>query len=91
MKSGIFDKNGIEVKLGDILVFPYITAMGDICCEDTPNFEAKVEFKHGCFGYETETAFIPLMKWSKTMVGEYVPNHGNKTIILDEYLFWVKE
>ncbi len=89
MKSGIFDKNGIEVKEGDTLIFPYITPMGDVC-EDDPNFEAEVKFKHGCFGYETKTNFIPLVEWSKKKSGEYVPNCGNKTIILDEYLFWIK-
>ena len=90
MKSGIFDKNGIEIKEGDTLVFPYVDPMGGLH-ENDPNFEASVVFKHGCFGYETKTNFIPLMNWSKIKHGEYVSNHGNKTIILDEYPFWVKD
>jgi len=90
MESGIFDKNGIEVKIDDTLVFPYIDPLGGLH-EDDPNFEAIVKFKHGCFGYETETDFIPLMNWSKKKSGEYVSNCGNKTIILDEYVFWIKE
>lgn len=89
MKSGIFDKNGIEVKKGDTLVFPYIDPMGSFM-EDDPDFEAIVKFKHGCFGYDTPVYFVPLTEWSKTKPGEYVPNCGNKKLILDEYVFWVK-
>lgn len=89
MKSGIFDKNGIEVREGDVLVFPYIDPAGELT--DEPNFEATVRFKHGCFGYDTETGFIPLMHWSKKEEGEYVPNCGNRVIILDEYPFWIKD
>jgi len=89
MKSGIFDKNSIEVKSGDTLIFPYIDPMGRIN-EDTPNFEAVVIFKHGAFGYENKTDFVPLVDWSRKKTGEYISNHGNKTIILDIYPFWIK-
>lgn len=88
MDSGIFDKNGKKVQIGDIIIFPYVDPMGNIH-EDTPDFEAIVEFKHGCFGY-TLHDFSPLMEWSKKKKGEYIGNYGNKTIITDEYIFWIK-
>ena len=46
--SGIFDENGKEVKVGDILIFPYITPNGTKTKE--PDFEAQVQFKFGCVG-----------------------------------------
>ena len=47
----IKDKKGRIVRVGDTLAFPYIDPMGKIC-EDLPDFEATVVFKHGCMGYE---------------------------------------
>jgi hypothetical protein len=90
MKSGIFDKNGEEVKEGDILIFPYVDPMGNVH-EDSDAFEAEVKFRHGCFGYETETRFMPLFIWSKCETEEYIPNHGEKLTILDEYPFRIKK
>lgn len=88
MKSNIFDKNGKEVKVGDTIAFPYIDPMGKIT--DDVDFTRKVVFKYGCFGYETQTSFVPLIEWMKIRHGEYVPNCGNKTIYTEEYLFWVE-
>ena len=90
MRSGIYDKHGIEVKIGDTLVFPYVTPIGDIDT-DTVDFEATVIFAHGAYGYMTKVAFIPLFAWSKVEHGEYIPNHGEKRIILDIYPFFVKQ
>ena len=90
MRSGIYDKNGIEVQEGDTLVFPYVDLKGRIC-KNQIDFTAKVEFKHGCFGYERATGFTPLMEWSNTKEGDYIPNKGNKFIILDEYPFWIDQ
>lgn len=89
IKSGIFDKNGKEVKIGDTLILPYVDPMGGLH-EDISNEEVIVQFKHGCFGYETVIDFIPLMNWSKKKTGEYVCNRGNKIIILDKYVFQIK-
>ena len=88
MKSGILDATGIEIKIGDTLVFPYIDPMGGTH-KDTPDFKAIVEFKHGCFGYQTKTRFVPLMDWSERKSGDYIPNEGNEEIITDKYLFWI--
>lgn len=88
MKSNIFDKNGIEVCNGDTLVFPYIDPMGKI--NDEEDFKKTVVFKFGCFGYETETKFIPLMDWMETERGEYVSNCGNKVVYTEKYPFWVQ-
>ena len=85
MKSGIFDKNNREVKVGDTVLFPYITPMGELT--DNFDFEKKIEFKFGCFGYWTDTEFIPLMEWMKKEVGEYVSNCGNKTVYTEKYNF----
>ena len=59
MKSNIFDKNGIEVSDGDIVVFPYVTPFGDLTEEE--GFKKEIKFMHGCFGYETSTSFETLM------------------------------
>ena len=88
MKSGILDKKGTEVKVGDTLVFPYVNPMGKIH-EDEEDFRAEVVFKYGCFGYETKTKFIPLIDWMEVQSGEYVSNCGNKTIYTERYPFWV--
>jgi hypothetical protein len=88
MKSNIFDKNGIEVCNGDTLVFPYIDPMGKL--HDEEDFKKTVFFKYGCFGYETETKFIPLMEWMETERGEYVSNCGNKFVYTEKYPFWVQ-
>jgi len=88
MKSNIFDKNGIEVKIGDTLIFPYITPMGEVT--DDEDFKKQIVFKYGCFGYETKTGFDTLMNWMYTDKGDYVPNCGNKTIYTEKYPFWVE-
>lgn len=87
MKSNIFDKNGIEVKAGDTLVFPYVDPMGGVHEEE--GFRAVVQFKYGCFGFENYTRFIPLMDWMITEKGEYIPNSGNKIIYTEKYPFWI--
>ena len=88
MKSDIFDKNGIKVKIGDTIVFPYITPMGQVT--DDEDFKKEVVFKYGCFGYDTKTTFEPLMNWMYTDKGEYISNCGNKTIYTEKYPFWVE-
>ena len=85
----IRDRNGEKVRVGDILMFPYVDPIGKIH-EDELSFEAKVIFKHGCMGYETQTEFIPLFKWSKTKRGKYIPNKGYRIEILDIYPFKIK-
>lgn len=87
MKSGIFDKNKKEVKVGDTLVFPYVTPKGELTDEE--DFIATVVFKYGCFGFESQTSFIPLMEWMEIKSGDYVPNCGNKRIYTEKYPFWV--
>lgn len=89
MKSDIFDKNKKEVKKGDIVQFPYITPKGEIT--DVLDFEKKIVFKFGCFGFFTQTKFIPLMDCMETKQGEYIPNCGNKTIYTEIYPFIIKQ
>ena len=89
MKSKIFDKNGIEVKEGDKITFPYVTPFGDLTEDE--GFSKIVVFKYGCFGYETSTGFETLFSWMKTEQGVYVPNCGNKKIYTEKYPFWVSE
>ena len=86
--SGIFDKNGIEVKEGDTLIFPYVTPMGDLD-KDNEDFRAKVIFNYGCFGYK-RIDFVPLLRWLKKEQGDYEPNYGNKTIIQNTGVFWIE-
>lgn len=88
MKSNIFDKNGIEVCVGDTVVFPYIDPAGGV--HDEEDFRKKIKFKYGCFGFETQTQFIPLMEWMNTERGDYVPNCGNKVVYTEKYPFWVE-
>ena len=88
MKSGIIDKFGVEVEKGDVVIFPYINPMGKL--EDEEDFRKKIIFKFGCFGYFNELDFVPLFNWMDTKMGEYVSNHGNKTVHLNTYPFWVK-
>ena len=86
--SNIFDRNGVEVKVGQTLVFPYVTPSGKLT--NDVDFKAKVQFKYGCFGFETETSFIPLMEWMDIETGDYVSNCGNKKIYTEKYPFWVE-
>lgn len=88
MESGIFDKNGIEIKEGDIIVFPYVDPKGRLTKDES--FRKEVLFKYGCFGYETQIDFIPLFEWMKKKEGDYIPNKGNKNIYTKEYEFWVQ-
>lgn len=89
MNSGIFDTNQVEVKIGSIVSFPYITPKGEVTEEE--DFTKKIEFKYGCFGYYNELRFVPLMDWMKTDRGEYIPNCGNKTIYTNKYYFTIKK
>ena len=75
MKTNIFDKNGVEVKVGSRIMFPYITPLGELT-EDA-DFEKIIEFKYGCVGYSTKTSFVPLMDWMPMSEGAYIPNEGN--------------
>ena len=88
MKSNIFDKNGIEICEGDTLVFPYVDPMGGM--HDKVGFKKTVVFKYGCFGYETQTKFIPLMEWMDVEKGDYVSNCGNMVVYTEKYFFWVE-
>jgi hypothetical protein len=56
---------------------------------DEEDFRKEIVFKHGCYGYETQTGFEPLMNWMKTKRGDYVPNCGNKVIYTEKYPFWL--
>ena len=87
IKSGIIDKNGIEVKIGDTIVLPYVDPMGDI--SETEGTKAIVVFEHGCFGYYDETHFNPLFIWQRQVKGEYISNEGNRVVYTGEYPFWV--
>jgi hypothetical protein len=87
MKSNIFDKLGKEVCVGDIIAFPYIDPKGKM--HDEEDFRKEIVFKYGCYGYETETNFEPLMNWMKKESGDYVSNSGNKVVYTEKYLFWV--
>ncbi len=89
MKSNIFDKNGMEVKQGSVVVFPYISPSGELT--DLTDFKKEIVFKYGCYGFDTETKFIPLMEWMKTEQGEYISNCGNKVVYTDTYPFWVEK
>ena len=91
MKSGILDKNRKEVKKGDILIFPYVTPNGYIENTNEEDFRALVLFKHGCFGIETKTEFVPLMEWMDRQLGDYIPNCGNKVVYLETYPFWIAD
>jgi hypothetical protein len=87
MRSNILDKFGREVAIGDVIAFPYITPMGRLTEEE--DFRAEVKFKYGCYGYDTPTEFIPLMKWMKTEQGGYISNQGHRTVYTEKYPFWV--
>jgi len=88
MKSGIIDKRGTEIKLGDTLVIPYIDPMGNVTEE--ADHKVKVVFEYGCFGYYTSTRFQPLFEWQSTEPGPYIPNAGIKRIYTGKYPFWVE-
>lgn len=88
LKSGILDRNGKEVTAGCTIAFPYIDPVGKMHVLEE-DFRAEVVFDHGCLGYYSKTSFTPLMEWQKTKSGEYVSNHGNKTIYTGDYPFIV--
>ena len=87
MKSGIIDKNGIEVEVGNWLAIPYIDPMGRLTEEE--DYRVMVKFKYGCFGFYNNLVFVPLFEYQKTERGDYIPNEGTKVLYLEEYLFWV--
>ena len=87
MKSGIKDKNGKEVKIGDWIAIPYIDPMGRLTEDE--DYRVEVKFKYGCFGYYNELKFVPLLEWQSTDRGDYIPNAGNIVIYTEEYPFWV--
>lgn len=86
MNSGLLDLNGKEIKLGDKVLFPYITPFGDI---DDFCYEGVIEFKHGSFvltptKYDGEKLFYtfnPLYKWCKKEEGKYISNVGNIEVV----------
>jgi len=88
MRSGIFDKYGVEVRTGDTICLPYITPIGEVTGE--VGEEREVVFCFGCYGYWTETRFVPLLEWMKVEDGEYIANQGNRTVYTGKYLFWIK-
>lgn len=89
MKSGIIDKNDIEVKEGDVICIPYVDPVGNIYPDDVDK-EHTVVFKYGCFGVQTLIGFVPLFNMMKTKSGKYISNVGNITVYTEEYHFWVK-
>ncbi len=84
----ISDKNGYLVFLGDTLCFPYSDPMGNL--HEDEDFTAIVEFKHGCFGYQTSTHFVPLIEWMHKESGQYVSNQGCAVVYTENYPFWIK-
>jgi len=73
LRTQIFDKNKIEVKIGDTIVLPYIDPVG-VIHRNTADYEAEVVFKYGCVGYYTLTRYEPLMNWMEIEKGEYISN-----------------
>lgn len=87
MNSGVLDKNGREVKVGDWLAIPYTTPFGELT--DQEEYRVEVVFEHGCFGFYHGIRFYPLFEWQSTGVGEYISNQGNRIVYTGEYPFWV--
>jgi len=88
MRSGILDRYGIEVKVGDVIVLPEIDFNTGGYRTDLPGTEVTVIFKHGSFGYEIDR-FIPLFEWSGT---EYIVNQNTLeyiNVINDIYPFYI--
>ena len=88
MKSNIFDKTGIEVKIGDDIIFAYVNPYGQIT-EERDEERYKVVFEFGCFGVYDNVKFMPLFQYMETKSGEYISNCGNKTIYTNKYHFWI--
>lgn len=87
MKSGIKDKNGVEVLLGHYIAVPYINPFGVL--EDDEDFRAQVVYAYGCFGFYTDIRFVPLFELQRKREGRYIPNAGNVEEYTEQYFFWV--
>lgn len=79
--TGLHDKNGVDICNGDIVLFPYYTPFGEETDDDGEMYV--VEFKYGCFGFQTKTKFLPLIGFIHCDIGEYISNHGNVIIYKD--------
>ncbi len=89
MNSGIFDINGVEIKVGDRVKLPYYDPGGNLHIGSGGTVE--VVFKYGCFGYNSPTQFSPFFSLLTYERGDYVPNAGNKRNYIEEYHIVVTE
>jgi len=85
MKTGIIDKNGREICLGDTIALPYVTPFGHVM--ESEDFRVEVCFFGGAFGWWTKTAFEPLLFWFRKGKGEYIPNAGNR-VVYGDFIGW---
>jgi len=80
-KIHTLDVNENIVTVGSVIQLPYIDPNGEITWEYDGQTKYSVILSHGALGIETETEFIPLVKFFQRRKGEYVPNCGNKVIL----------
>ncbi len=85
MMCDLKDINGKQIILGDTIGLYYVDPSGKIHYEI--DSQKTVIFKHGCYGYMTETRFVPLLNWAPITLGDYIPNEGNIEIVSDKCNF----
>ena len=82
--TGVFDRGGKEIKLGDFVSFLYVTPVGrltDVLSEE----KYEIIFDFGSFGFWNDGGieFISLVSLLDRYEGEYISNKGNKIILED--------
>lgn len=93
-KIGVKDRNGVEVRVGDMVKLPHVDPKGRENWDSDFYSEALVVYKHACYMLEIKKGYgysehIKVFDWLEKEDGEYVPNYGTKTITKDKALFEV--